>query len=62
MGRWKHDLYENSGNRGRAGQRPSGVNTPTKLLISNLYSGVTSEDIEVKKKETCFCFSCNKFH
>lgn len=46
-GRWKHDLYENNGgNQNRAGQRNAGVNSTTKLLISNLDFGVTTNDIE----------------
>jgi len=45
-GRWKHDLYENNSNQNRGGQRNVGVNSTTKLLISNLDFGVTTNDIE----------------
>lgn len=48
MGRWKHDLYDDNANRGRIGQRNSGVNSTTKLIVSNLDFGVTTEDITVK--------------
>ncbi len=46
-GRWKHDLYDDNSNRVRPGQRTSGVNSTTKLLISNLDYGVTTNDIQV---------------
>ncbi|CAM4757022.1 unnamed protein product [Rotaria magnacalcarata] len=45
-GRWKHDLFDDNANRGRIGQRTSGVNTTTKLLIANLDYGVTTSDIK----------------
>ncbi|CAF3649737.1 unnamed protein product [Rotaria socialis] len=45
-GRWKHDLYENNTNQNREVQRTAGVNSTTKLLISNLDFGVTTNDIE----------------
>jgi len=47
-GRWKHDLYDDNSNRGRGGQRTGGggVNSTTKLLISNLDYGVTTNDIQ----------------
>jgi THO complex subunit 4 len=45
-GRWKHDLYENNGNQNRGAQRNVGVNSTTKLLISNLDFGVTTNDIQ----------------
>jgi len=45
-GRWKHDLYENNTNQNRGIQRNAGVNSTTKLLISNLDFGVTTSDIE----------------
>jgi len=45
-GLWKHDLYENNGNQNRGIQRNAGVNSTTKLLISNLDFGVTTADIE----------------
>lgn len=46
-GRWKHDLYEDAGNRVRNGGRISaGVNSTTKLLINNLDYGVSSNDIQ----------------
>jgi len=45
-GRWKHDLYENNTNQNRGLQRNTGVNSTTKLLISNLDFGVTTNDIE----------------
>lgn len=48
VGRWKHDLYEDNSNRGRGMQRSAGVNSTTKLLISNLDYGVTTSDIQVK--------------
>ena len=44
-GRWKHDLYEDNTNRGRVGQRTSGVNSTTKIIVSNLDYGVTSDDV-----------------
>lgn len=50
VGRWKHDLFESDGNAAsaRPGQRISGggVNSTTKLLISNLDYGVTTNDIQ----------------
>ena len=49
VGRWKHDLYEDNGNRARLGQRTGGVNSTTKLLISNLDYGVTTVDVQVKE-------------
>jgi len=45
-GRWKHDLFDDNSNQARGGQRNSGVNSTTKLLISNLDYGVTTSDIE----------------
>ncbi|UJR23463.1 hypothetical protein I4U23_026465 [Adineta vaga] len=45
-GRWKHDLFEDNSNRGRGGQRNTGMNSTTKLLISNLDYGVTTNDIQ----------------
>ncbi|CAF1683893.1 unnamed protein product, partial [Adineta ricciae] len=45
-GRWKHDLFEDNSNRGRGGQRSTGVNSTTKLLISNLDYGVTTNDVQ----------------
>jgi len=45
-GSWKHDLYENNTNQNRGIQRNTGVNSTTKLLISNLDFGVTTNDIE----------------
>ncbi|CAF1175496.1 unnamed protein product [Rotaria sordida] len=45
-GRWKHDLYDDSTNRVRGIQRNSGVNSTTKLVISNLDYGVTKSDIQ----------------
>jgi len=45
-GRWKHDLYEDNTNRNRVGQKNAGVNSTTKLLISNLDFGVTTNDIQ----------------
>ncbi|CAF2317111.1 unnamed protein product [Rotaria sp. Silwood2] len=44
-GRWKHDLYDDNTNRNREIQRNPGVNSTTKLLISNLEFGVTTNDI-----------------
>ncbi|CAF1277583.1 unnamed protein product [Rotaria sordida] len=44
-GRWKHDLYDDNTNRNREIQRNTGVNSTTKLLISNLDFGVTTNDI-----------------
>jgi len=46
IGRWKHDLYENTGSQYRGAQKNAGVNSTTKLLISNLDFGVTQNDIE----------------
>jgi len=47
-GRWKHDLYDDNSNRVRGGQRTGGggVNSTTKLLISNLDYGVTTSDVQ----------------
>jgi len=45
-GRWKHDLFENNTNQNRGIQRNTGVNSTTKLLISNLDFGVTTNDIQ----------------
>jgi len=45
-GRWKHDLYNDNTNRLREGQRNAGVNSTTKLVISNLDYGVTTNDIQ----------------
>lgn len=46
VGRWKHDLYEDTGNQTRnLGRVSAGVNSTTKLLISNLDFGVTSGDV-----------------
>ncbi|CAF0819099.1 unnamed protein product [Adineta steineri] len=47
-GRWKHDLFEDNSNRSRGvGQRvTTGVNTTTKLLISNLDYSVTTSDVQ----------------
>ncbi|CAF2425554.1 unnamed protein product [Rotaria sp. Silwood2] len=45
-GRWKHDLYDDSTNRARGVQRNSGVNSTTKLIISNLDYGVTTSDVQ----------------
>ncbi|UJR25439.1 hypothetical protein I4U23_006786 [Adineta vaga] len=45
-GRWKHDLYGDSSNQNRGGQRNTGVNSTTKLLISNLDYNVTTNDIQ----------------
>jgi len=45
-GRWKHDLYEDNTNRNRGIQRNTGVNSTTKLLISNLDFNVTTSDIQ----------------
>ncbi|CAF0919970.1 unnamed protein product [Adineta ricciae] len=44
--RWKHDLYTNKSNGNRVEQRTAGVNSTTKLLISNLDFGVTTNDIQ----------------
>lgn len=49
--RWKNDFYGNNNTnqfRGNtsAGERTTGVNSTTKLLISNLESGVTTDDIQ----------------
>ncbi|CAF4769682.1 unnamed protein product [Rotaria sp. Silwood1] len=44
-GRWKHDLYDDNTNRARGVQRNSGVNSTTKLIISNLDYGVTTNDV-----------------
>jgi len=46
VGRWKHDLFDDNSNRVRGGQRTSGVNSTTKLLISNLDYGVTTSDLQ----------------
>ncbi|CAF3712957.1 unnamed protein product [Adineta steineri] len=46
MGRWKHDLYEDNTGGSRGVQRNVGVNSTTKLLISNLDFGVTTNDIQ----------------
>jgi len=46
VGRWKHDLYDDNSNRARGGQNNSGVNSTTKLLISNLDYDVTTSDIQ----------------
>jgi len=46
VGRWKHDLFDNNSNQVRGAQRTSGVNSTTKLLISNLDYGVTTSDVQ----------------
>jgi len=46
VGRWKHDLYDDNSNRVRGVQRNSGVNSTTKLLISNLDYDVTTSDVQ----------------
>lgn len=49
VGRWKHDLFEENTGRVRAGPRTSGgggVNSTTKLLISNLDYNVTTNDVQ----------------
>jgi len=48
VGRWKHDLFENDGNAAttRSGLRTGGVNSTTKLIISNLDYGVTTNDVQ----------------
>lgn len=47
VGRWKHDLFESDGMAAaRPGQRTGGVNSTTKLLISNLDYGVTTNDVQ----------------
>ncbi|CAF0729082.1 unnamed protein product [Rotaria sp. Silwood1] len=46
IGRWKHDLYDDNTNRNREIPRNTGVNSTTKLLISNLDFGVTTNDIK----------------
>lgn len=45
-GRWKHDLFDDNKNRNRVGQRNTGMNSTTTLLISNLDFGVTTNDIQ----------------
>lgn len=45
-GRWKHDLYDDNSVQARVGQRNTGVNSTTKLLVSNLDYGVTTADIQ----------------
>ena len=42
------DLFGNNSNGIRAGQRNTGVNSTTKLLISNLDYGVTTNDVQVR--------------
>jgi len=47
VGRWKHDLYDDDNtNRVRSAPRTGGMNSTTKLLISNLDYGVTSNDVQ----------------
>ena len=47
-GRWKHDLYDGTSSQVPVGvQRTGGVNSTTKLLVSNLDFGVTTSDIQV---------------
>jgi len=46
VGRWKHDLFDDNSNRVRGAQRTSGVNSTTKLLLSNLDYGVTTSDVQ----------------
>jgi len=46
VGRWKHDLFDDNSNRVQGVKRTSGVNSTTKLLISNLDYCVTTNDIQ----------------
>jgi hypothetical protein len=44
---WQHDKFADVGARGGAGGRVSAIETGTKLFITNLDFGVSSEDIKV---------------
>lgn len=44
---WQHDMYSDASARGGGGGRVSAIETGTKLLITNLDFGVSTEDLKV---------------
>uniref|UniRef100_A0A453ID12 RRM domain-containing protein n=1 Tax=Aegilops tauschii subsp. strangulata TaxID=200361 RepID=A0A453ID12_AEGTS len=52
---WQHDMYSDASARGGGGGRVSAIETGTKLLITNLDFGVSTEDLKLVSKNLIVC-------